>query len=63
MSSLFDKELAKNQQTNYENKTSAEQTEDKNASAVDRIKELARRQDELVARQQEFARNQRADVR
>jgi hypothetical protein len=58
LSSLFDKELAKNQQTNYENKTSAEQTEDKNASAVDRIKELARRQDELVRKQQEFARNQ-----
>jgi hypothetical protein len=58
LSSLFDKELAKNQQTNYENKTSAEQTEDKNATAVDRIKELARRQDELVRKQQEFARNQ-----
>ena len=58
LSSLFDKELAKNQQTNYENKTTAEQTEDKNAPAVDRIKELARRQDELVRKQQEFARNQ-----
>ncbi|MFN7914932.1 MAG: DUF4175 family protein [Vicinamibacterales bacterium] len=60
LSSLFDKELAKNQQTNYENKTSQEQTEDRNASAVDRIKDLARRQDELVRRQQEFARNQNA---
>lgn len=60
MSSLFDKELAKSQQTNYENKTNAEQTEDRNASAVDRIKELARRQDELVRKQQEFARNQNA---
>ena len=58
LSALFDKELAKNQQTNYENKTTAEQTEDKNAPAVDRIKELARRQDELVRKQQEFARNQ-----
>ncbi|MBS1817405.1 MAG: hypothetical protein JSU08_05730 [Acidobacteria bacterium] len=58
LSSLFDKELAKHQQTNYENKTSAEQTEDRNASAVDRIRDLARRQDELVRRQQEFARNQ-----
>ncbi|MGC4082886.1 MAG: hypothetical protein QM736_12420 [Vicinamibacterales bacterium] len=60
LSSLFDKELAKNQQTNYENKTNAEQTEDRNASSVDRIKELARRQDELVRKQQEFARNQEA---
>ncbi len=58
LSSLFDKELAKNQQTNYENKTSAEQTEDANAPAVDRIKELAQRQDELVRKQQEFARGQ-----
>jgi hypothetical protein len=58
LSSLFDKELAKNQKTNYETKTSAEQTEDKNASAIDRIKELARRQDELVQKQQQFARNQ-----
>ena len=58
LSSLFDKELAKNQQTNYENKTSAEQTEDKNAPAVDRIKDLARRQDELVQKQQQFARSQ-----
>ena len=58
LSSLFDKELARNQQTNYENKTSAEQTEDANAPAVDRIKELARRQDELVRKQQEFARSQ-----
>ncbi len=58
LSSLFDRELARHQQTNYENKTSAEQTEDRNASAVDRIKELAERQDELVRRQQELARNQ-----
>jgi hypothetical protein len=58
LSSLFDKELSKNQQTNYENKTSAEQTEDKNASAVDRIRELARRQDELVRKQQDLAKNQ-----
>ena len=58
LSSLFDKELAKNQQTNYENKTSAERTEDKNAPAVDRIKDLARRQDELIQKQQQFARSQ-----
>ncbi len=58
LSSLFDRELAKNQQTNYENRTSAEQTEDTNAPAVDRIKELARRQDELVRKQQQFARSQ-----
>jgi hypothetical protein len=57
LSSLFDKELSKHQQTNYETKTSTDQTEDKNAPAVDRIKDLARRQDELVRKQQTFARN------
>lgn len=58
LSSLFDKELAKNQQTNYETKTSAEEQDDKNTSSIDRVRDLARRQDELVRKQQEFARNQ-----
>lgn len=58
LSSLFDKELARNQQTNYETNTSAEQQDDKNASALDRVRDLARRQDELVRKQQEVARNQ-----
>jgi hypothetical protein len=57
LSSLFDKELAKHQQTNYENKTSAEQTSDAHESAADRIKDLAERQDELVRRQQAFEKN------
>ncbi|MGE3955670.1 MAG: DUF4175 family protein [Vicinamibacterales bacterium] len=60
LSSLFDKELARSQQTNYENRTNAEQNDERKTSAVDRIKELAQRQDELVRRQQEFARNQSA---
>lgn len=56
MSSLFDKELARHQQTNYETPKSAVQ-EDEKASAIDKIKDLARRQDELLQRQQDFARN------
>ncbi|MBZ5558837.1 MAG: hypothetical protein LAO77_16320 [Acidobacteriia bacterium] len=56
MSALFDKELRKTQQTNYETKSSAEQKEDAAQSALDKIKDLARRQDELLKRQQEIAR-------
>lgn len=56
LSSLFDKELARQQQTNYETQKSAqEQTEP--SSELDKIKELARRQDELLGRQRELARD------
>ena len=62
VSSLFDKELQKAQQTNYETKSSAvEQKGESAQSALDAIKELARRQDELLKRQQELARSARAD--
>ena len=37
MSALFDKELQKQQQTNYETRSSAEQREDPNKSALDKI--------------------------
>jgi hypothetical protein len=56
MSTLFDKELQKQTQTNYENRTSADTSrEESTQSALDKIKELARRQDELVKKQQELA--------
>jgi len=57
LSTLFDRELQKSQQTNYETKTSAEQRGDPNQSALDRIKDLARRQDELLKKQQELVRD------
>ncbi|HEV3061474.1 MAG TPA: hypothetical protein VGY48_24710, partial [Vicinamibacterales bacterium] len=57
LSTLFDKELQKAQQTNYETRSSAEQRQDPNQSALDKVHELARRQDELLKRQQELARN------
>ncbi|MBI3492067.1 MAG: hypothetical protein HY047_09835 [Acidobacteria bacterium] len=57
MSTLFDKELRKTQQTNYETKSNVEQREDANQSALDKIKDLARRQDELLKRQQDLARD------
>jgi hypothetical protein len=57
VSSLFDKELQKAQQTNYETKTSSSEQKGEGAeSALDAIKDLARRQDELLKRQQELAR-------
>ena len=55
LSALFDKELQKAQQTNYETKSSAETRDDPSQSALDKIKDLARRQDELLKRQQELA--------
>ena len=48
MSSLFDKELQRQQQTNYETPTTTEQQEDDTSSTLDKIKDLARRQDELL---------------
>jgi hypothetical protein len=60
LSALFDKELQKAQQTNYETKSSAESKSDPNQSALDKIKDLARRQDELLKRQQELAKNRDA---
>ncbi|MEQ1870788.1 MAG: DUF4175 family protein, partial [Vicinamibacterales bacterium] len=55
LSSLFDRELARDQQTNYENSSSAQTREEQEASAADKIRELAQRQDELLKRQQDLA--------
>ncbi|HWW82638.1 MAG TPA: DUF4175 family protein, partial [Vicinamibacterales bacterium] len=56
VSALFDKELQKAQQTNYETRSGAEERQDSAESALDKIKALAQRQDELMKRQQELAR-------
>ncbi|OFW11537.1 MAG: hypothetical protein A3H96_22800 [Acidobacteria bacterium RIFCSPLOWO2_02_FULL_67_36] len=57
LSALFDKELQRQQRTNYENRTSAtaQQEPPGNDSALDRIRDLARRQEDLNRRQQELA--------
>ncbi|MBI4485948.1 MAG: hypothetical protein HY655_08060 [Acidobacteria bacterium] len=55
MSSLFDKELQRQQETNYETTASAERRQDSNDSTLEKIKELARRQDELLKQQQDLA--------
>ncbi len=57
LSALFDKELQRQQRTNYEQRSAVETRPDERQSndALDRIKELARRQDDLNRRQRELA--------
>jgi hypothetical protein len=55
LSSLFDRELQRQQQTNYETPTTTEQR-DSEDGMLDRIRDLARRQDEVLRQQQELAR-------
>jgi hypothetical protein len=57
VSALFDKELQRQQQTNYETKSTTEQRQDPNQSALDKIRDLAKRQDELLKRQADVARD------
>jgi uncharacterized protein DUF4175 len=56
ISTLFDRELRRQQQTSYETPKSAQKPEQSGGGTLDKIKELARRQDELLRRQQEVAR-------
>jgi hypothetical protein len=58
ISTLFDRELRRQQQTSYETPTSAQKPPRSATDALDAIKELARRQDELLGRQQNVARAQ-----
>ena len=57
LSALFDKELQRQQRTNYESRSQVEERPDqKNQSdALDRIRDLARRQEELSRKQREAA--------
>jgi uncharacterized protein DUF4175 len=57
LSALFDKELQRQQRTNYETKTPIEQTPQRptNESALDKIRDLAKRQEDLSRRQRELA--------
>lgn len=60
LSALFDQELRKQQQTNYETPASSETREDteKQADPLERLRELARRQEALSREQQDLARSQ-----
>jgi hypothetical protein len=57
MSALFDKELQRQQQTNYETQPSVESRADRpepDQAVLDRIRDLARRQEDLSRRQSEL---------
>ncbi len=59
LSALFDEELLRQQQSNYENRNAAGgagQDAQKKDDALERVKALARRQDELAEKQRELAR-------
>ena len=57
LSSLFDRELKRQQRTNYETRPRSKNspTRKQGASALDRIRELAKRQEELSRQQRELA--------
>lgn len=56
LSALFDKELQRQQRTNYETRSQIDERPDPQSdSALDRIRDLARRQDDLSRRQRELA--------
>jgi hypothetical protein len=56
LSALFDRELQRQQRTNYETpQQSTERTPQDDSDALERIRDLARRQEELARRQRELA--------
>lgn len=58
LSNLFDQELRRRQETNYETPNSTEKREETNQEdPLERIRELARRQDALNRRQRDLSRN------
>lgn len=61
LSSLFDRELAEQAQTNYETPSTQETRQTRDRDQLARVRELARRQGELNRQQQELA-TRRADM-
>ena len=61
LSALFDKELQRQQRTNYETQSRIEQSPDRqdDRSALDAIRDLAKRQEDLARRQRELAHRDR----
>jgi hypothetical protein len=58
LSTLFDRELQRQQQTNYETpKTAEERRGDQSDATLDRVRELARRQEALARQQDDLARD------
>ncbi len=60
LSNLFDRELQRQQQTNYETpKTAEERREDTRDDALERVRELARRQEALTRQQDDIAKDRK----
>ncbi len=55
LSTLFDRELQRSQQTNYETQSSSQSKPDDASKLLDAIRDLAERQDELLKRQHDLA--------
>ena len=62
ISALFDKELQRLQETRYETRQPSGGQSRENRDALEKIAELARRQDEMLKRQQELARQRLDDA-
>ena len=57
LSTLFDRELQRQQQTNYETQKSTEERQDGSGDKpLDRVRELAQRQEQLARQQEDLAR-------
>jgi hypothetical protein len=56
LSSLFDRELQRQQQTNYETPRNATDESQNRSEALDKLRELARRQEQLARQQDDLAR-------
>jgi hypothetical protein len=65
LSALFDKELQRNQRTNYETRSQIDERPDpkKEEDALDRIRDLAKRQEEIRGRAEELARAELTEER
>lgn len=63
LSALFDKELQRQQSTRYETRSRLDERPERGAeeSALDRIRDLARRQEDLARRQRELAERELSD--
>ena len=58
LSTLFDRELQRQQQTNYETQKSTEERQDgAKDGSLDKVRELARRQEQLARQQEDLARD------
>jgi hypothetical protein len=57
LSSLFDRELQRQQQTNYETPRNATDEAQNRSETLDRLRELARRQEQLARQQDDLARS------